>query len=94
MNQTPLIPTPIYRGPDFEERLREQIDVDQLIEADNQALKDFANQRVAIPARDLNRKDMDLISKMNLLAKAVEVDQPPVFGQDINEEYIIEDSLR
>jgi hypothetical protein len=31
---------------------------------------------------------------MNLLAKAVEVDEPPVFGQDINEEYIIEDSLR
>ena len=61
MNQTPLIPTPIYRVPDFEERLREQIDVDQLIDADNKALKDFANQRIAIPARDLNRKDMDLI---------------------------------
>jgi hypothetical protein len=26
--QTKLIPIPIYRGPDFEERLREIIDVD------------------------------------------------------------------
>ena len=31
---------------------------------------------------------------MNLLAKAVEVDEEPVFGVDINEEYIIEESLR
>jgi len=39
----------------------------------------------------LTKKDDDLISKMNLLAKAVEVDEPPIFGIDINEEYIIED---
>jgi len=31
---------------------------------------------------------------MNLLAKAVEVDQEPVFGVDIDEDYIIEESLR
>jgi hypothetical protein len=47
-----------------------------------------------LPARDLSKKDNDLISKMNLLAKAVEVDEPPIFGIDINEEYIIEESLR
>jgi len=43
MNDTILIPNPIYRGPDFEERLREVADVDQLIEQDRQALKDIAN---------------------------------------------------
>jgi len=35
INQTRLLPIPIYRGPDFEERLREVIDVDQMIEEDN-----------------------------------------------------------
>ena len=33
---TLLIPTPAYRGPDFEERLREVVDVDALIEKDKQ----------------------------------------------------------
>jgi len=94
INQTPLIPTPLYRGPNFEERLRELVDVDQVIEADNRAMLEMANMRMALPAKDLTKKDGDLISKMNMLAKAVEVDEPPVFGQDINEEYIIEESLR
>jgi hypothetical protein len=31
-------------------------------------------------------RDDDLISKMNLLAKAVEVDEPPVLGVDLNKE--------
>ena len=31
---------------------------------------------------------------MNLIAQAVEVDEPPLFGTDLNEEYIIEESLR
>ena len=35
-----------------------------------------------------------MISKMTLLAKAVEVDEPPVFGVDLNEEYMIEEELR
>ena len=30
-----IIPVPIYAGPDFEERLREVVDVDELIEKDN-----------------------------------------------------------
>ena len=30
-----IIPTPIWAGPDFEERLREVVDVDELIERDN-----------------------------------------------------------
>ena len=65
-----------------------------MIENENQALKDMANQRIPLVARDLTKKDDDLVSKMNLLAKAVEVDQPPVFGIDINEEYMVEDILR
>jgi hypothetical protein len=89
-----LIPTPLYRGPNFEERLREVIDVDQLIEDDNRKLKEMANNRIPLPEKDLTKKDSDLISKMNLLAQAVDVDLPPVFGTDINEEYAIEDSLR
>ena len=31
---------------------------------------------------------------MNLLAKAVEVDEVPIFGVDINEEYITQEVLR
>lgn len=31
---------------------------------------------------------------MNLLAKAIEVDEPPVFGVDLNEEYEVEETLR
>jgi hypothetical protein len=94
IEDTYLIPVPLYRGPDFDERLREAMDVDAMIEADNEALKEFANNRIALPARDLSKKDNDLISKMNLLAKAVEVEEPPVFGIDINEEYIVEEMLR
>lgn len=70
------------------------VDVDLMIERDNQQLKEMANKRIPLPARDLTKKDDDLISKMNLLAKAVEVDEPPVFGIDINEEYMVEDILR
>lgn len=40
VEETCLLPTPVYREPEFEERLREQVDVDKLIEADQQALKD------------------------------------------------------
>jgi hypothetical protein len=31
MRDTKLLPTPANRGPDFEERLREAMDVDQMI---------------------------------------------------------------
>ena len=94
INKTFLIPTPIQRGLSFDERLREAVDVDQLIENDNLLLKEYANARIPLPEKDLTKRDDDLISKMNLLAKAVEVDEPPIFGVDLNEEYIIEDTLR
>lgn len=94
MAQTRLIPSPIYRGPDFEERLREIIDVDEMVELENEELRNMANRRIPYAPADLTKKDDDLISKMNLLAKAVEVDEPPLFGVDINEEYLVEESLR
>jgi hypothetical protein len=33
----------MYRGPNFDERLREAVDVDAMIEEDNMKLKDYAN---------------------------------------------------
>lgn len=94
INDTKLLPTPAARGPDFEERLREVLDVDQMIEADNAELKEIANKRLPLAARDLSKRDDDLISKMGQLARAIEVDEPPLFGVDMNEEYIIEEHFR
>jgi hypothetical protein len=70
------------------------MDVDQMMAESAQELKDYANQRIPLPERDLSQKDNDLLKKMALLASVVEVDTPPVIGHDINEEWIIEDSLR
>jgi len=36
-----------------------------MIEADNAELKEIANKRLPLAARDLQKKDDDLISKMN-----------------------------
>lgn len=94
MRDTLLLPTPATRGPDFDERLREVLDVDQMIEADNEALKEIANSRLPLAMRDLSKKDDDLITKMGQISRAIEVDEPPVFGVDINEEYIIEEHFR
>lgn len=43
IRDTLLLPTPATRGPDFDERLREVLDVDQMIAADNEQLKLIAN---------------------------------------------------
>lgn len=91
---TKLIPTPLYRGPDFEERLREVMDVEQIIANENEELRQFANERIPLPGKKLSDKDGDLISKMSVIAKAVEVDEVPIFGIDINEEYEIDNLLR
>lgn len=91
INQTLLIPTPLWRGPDFDERLREVVDVDKIISEENQMLTEMANKRIPLAPRDLSQKDNDLISKMNLVAQAVEVDEPPLFGTDLNEEYTIDE---
>lgn len=61
MRDTKLLPTPANRGPDFDERLREAMDVDALIEESNNELADYANKRIALPAKDLSKKDTDLL---------------------------------
>mmetsp|Transcript_46215 Transcript_46215/g.61204 ORF Transcript_46215/g.61204 Transcript_46215/m.61204 type:complete len:282 (-) Transcript_46215:342-1187(-) len=94
IRDTKLLPTPSGRGADFDERLREAMDVDALIEGSHQELKDYANQRIPLPKKDLDEKDTDLLKKVNLIAQAVQVEEAPVFAVDINEEYFIEDSLR
>lgn len=65
-----------------------------MVALENEELKNMANARIPYAPADLTKKDDDLISKMNLLAKAVEVDEPPLFGVDINEEYLVEETLR
>ena len=54
MRDTKLLPTPANRGPDFEERLREAIDVDAMMEESNMELAEYANKRIPLPAKDLN----------------------------------------
>lgn len=39
-----------------------------MIANENQMLKEMANNRIPIKARDLNKRDDDLISKVNILA--------------------------
>lgn len=94
IRDTILIPTPRNREPDFDERLREAMDVDAMIDDSNQELKDYANQRLPLPKKDLDEKDTDLLSKVNLIAQAVKVEEAPVFGIDVNAEWMVEDSLR
>lgn len=94
MLETKLIPEPIRKGPGFDERLREAMDVDKLIEESQSELADYANRRIPLPSKDLNKKDLDLLSKVNLVAQAVKVDEPPLLGVDINEQWTIEDTLR
>ena len=84
IRETNLLPRPANRGPDFDERLREAMDVDAMIEESAQELRDYANKRIPLPAKDLSTKDTDLIKKMSLLAEAVEPDVPPVIGHDVS----------
>ena len=94
IRDTVLLPIPRNREANFDERLREAMDVDALIQESNQELKDYANQRIPLPKKDLDAKDTDLLSKVNLIAQAVKVDPAPVFAVDISQEYMIEDTLR
>ena len=84
IRDTKLLPTPREREAGFEERLREAMDVDAMIEESNQELKDYANQRIPLPKKDLDEKDTDLLSKVSLIAQAVQTDEKPVFGIDVS----------
>lgn len=94
MRDTILLPTPAYRGPDFEERLRETMDVEAMIEESERELKALADKRIALPARSLTEKDTDLLKKVSMLAEAVKVEPPPLVAPDINEQWITEEQLR
>ena len=85
IRDTKLLPTPRGRGPDFDERLREAMDVDAMIGESQQELKDYANQRIPLPKRDLDEKDTDLLKKMSLVAQAVQIEEKPVFAVDVSE---------
>ena len=54
----------------------------------------MANKRIPLPEKKISDKDTDLISKMSIISKAVEVEDIPMFGVDINEEYGLDDTLR
>lgn len=60
------------------------MDVDALVDESNQELKDYANQRIPLPKRDLDEKDNDLLSKVSMIAQAVKVDELPIFGVDVS----------
>lgn len=94
MRDTKLLPIPANRGPDFEERLREAMDVDQMISESAQELKEYANKRIPLPKRDLTEKDTDLLSKMSLLATAIQIDKPPMIGHDVSFPLIIDEIYR
>jgi len=65
-----------------------------MVEESNQELYEYANKRIPLPAKDLSDKDGDLLKKVNLIAQAVEVEKTPYLGKDINEEWVVEASLR
>ena len=84
-----LLPTPANREAGFDERLREAMDVDFLIDESNQELKDYANQRIPLPKKNLDEKDTDLLSKVSLVAQAVKVEEVPVFGIDVSSDFLL-----
>lgn len=57
IRDTNLIPTPRKLEANFDERLREAMDVDRMVQESNQELADYANKRIPLPAKDLNQKD-------------------------------------
>jgi hypothetical protein len=94
IRDTFLIPAPRNLEPGFDERLREQIDVDRLVEESHQELAAYANQRIPLPAKTLDEKDNDLLMKMNLVALAIKVDEPPLLGINIEDRWVnVEESL-
>ena len=84
MRDTNLLPTPKHKGPDFDERLREAMDVDEMMAESAQELKEYANKRIPLPPRDLSKKDNDLLKKVSLLAQAVLIEEPPIIGHDVS----------
>ena len=87
INDSGLLPPYPNRGPDFDERLRMNLehDIDELIEQNKKEFIEIANKGRPFEQRDTTKKDEDLVRKMNILANAVEVPHPPVAVPDLQQ---------
>lgn len=89
IRDTVLIPPPPNTGPSFEERLRIATGdkLDEFLDRDNQQFIKDANARKPITLKDINEKDESLIQRMNIVAQAVEVEDPPLSAPDQDQLY-------
>jgi Mg2+ and Co2+ transporter CorA len=96
IRDTILIPPPPNEGPSFDERLRiaTKGKIDDFLEDEREAFKKIANERKPSKKHDINEKDHSLIQKLNIVAQAVKVEDPPMLPHDQNELYkqILENS--
>ena len=95
IKDTGILPPTPNRGPDFDERLQIATDgnIEELIDADRKKLKELANSGKPLLAQDPNKKDDDLISRMNIIAQAVKVIQPPTLETDLQSLYSGEEQV-
>lgn len=84
IRDTILIPPTPNTGPSFDERLRIATGgkIDDFIETDRLEFKRLANERMPIEKKDINDKDDNLIRKMNIVAQAVVIEDPPLSVPD------------
>lgn len=84
IRDTILIPPTPNTGPSFDERLRIATGgkIDDFIETERHEFKRLANERMPIEMKDINDKDDNLIRKMNIVAQAVVVEDPPLSVPD------------
>jgi hypothetical protein len=84
IRDTILIPPTPNTGPSFDERLRIATGgkIDDFIETDRLEFKRLANERMPIEKKDINDKDDNLIKKMNIVAQAVVIEDPPLSVPD------------
>lgn len=70
IRDTIAIPPYPNRGPNFDERLHLATDgkIDDYLEENRWELKEIANSGKPLPDKDRDQKDLDLISKVNLIA--------------------------
>ena len=89
IRDTLIIPPPPNRGPSFDERLRIATGgkIDEFIKNDKDEFKRLANERVVPQQRNLNEKDDNLIKRLNIIAQAVKVEDPPLTAPDTEELY-------
>lgn len=81
---TILIPPPPNDGPTFDERLRLATGgkIDDLIDQERHEFKKLADERIPPSQFGVNDKDATLLQKVNVIAQAVVVEQPPSLTHD------------